>query len=81
MVRMHVTSGFPLWEGSTWEWELGPANRTESGTAVVFRHYGFGAGYPETDLGHTAQTWAMILGRLSSFASTGNANPLFPAET
>ncbi len=21
LVRMHVTSGFPFWEGSTWEWE------------------------------------------------------------
>jgi hypothetical protein len=21
LVRMRVTSGFPFWEGSTWEWE------------------------------------------------------------
>jgi hypothetical protein len=35
----------------------------------------------ETDLGYTAQTWAMILARLSTFASTGNADPLFPAAT
>jgi hypothetical protein len=27
---------------------------------VLFRHYGFGEGYPEIDLGHTAQTWALI---------------------
>ncbi len=27
LVRMHVTSGFPFWEGSTWEWESGPASR------------------------------------------------------
>ncbi|MGH8862851.1 MAG: hypothetical protein ACRDVG_16725, partial [Jatrophihabitantaceae bacterium] len=53
LVRMHVTAGFPFWDGSTWEWELGPANRAESGTAVVFRHYGFGAGYSETDLAYT----------------------------
>lgn len=81
LVRMHVTSGFPFWEGSTWEWELGPANRAESGTAVVFRRYGFDAGYPETDLGYTAQTWAMILDRLSTFATTEKADPLFPAAT
>ncbi len=79
LVRMHVTAGFPFWEGSTWEWELGPANRAESGTAVVFRHYGFGAGYPDLDLGYTAHTWAMILDRLASFATTGTANPYFPA--
>ena len=81
LVRMRVTSGFPFWDGSTWEWELGPASRAESGTAVVFRHYGFGEGYPETDLGYTAQTWAMILDRLSIYASTGNADPFFPAAT
>src|SRR3954452_2329356 len=34
LVRMQVTSGFPYWEGSTWEWEIGPAARTESGTGV-----------------------------------------------
>ena len=79
LVRMHVTSGFPFWEGSTWEWELGEATRAQSGTSVLFRHYGFGAGYPQTDLGYTAQTWAMILNRLSIFASTGKADPLFPA--
>jgi hypothetical protein len=26
VVRMRVTSGFPFWEGSTWEWELGDAH-------------------------------------------------------
>src|ERR671912_3020273 len=45
LVRMHVTSGFPFWEGSTWEWELGDAARAEAGTGVLFRHYGFGDGY------------------------------------
>ena len=29
LVRMHVTSGFPFWDGSTWEWELGPAARDQ----------------------------------------------------
>jgi uncharacterized protein YndB with AHSA1/START domain len=79
LVRMHVTSGFPYWDGSTWEWELGPATRTEGGTGVLFRHYGFGAGYPEIDLGHTAQTWAMIMDRLAGYAASGEPQPFFPA--
>ena len=41
VVRMRVTSGFPFWEGSTWEWELGDAMRAETGTGVVFRQLRF----------------------------------------
>jgi uncharacterized protein YndB with AHSA1/START domain len=78
LVRMHVTAGFPFWTGSTWEWELGP---TASGTGVLFRHYGFGDGYPETDLGHTAYTWALILERLARYAETGTPQPFFTAES
>jgi hypothetical protein len=77
LVRMHVRSGFPFWEGSTWEWELGPASRTESGTSVLFRHYGFSEGYADIDLGHTAQAWALILDRLAKFVSTGDPQPFF----
>lgn len=80
LVRMHVTSGFPFWEGSTWEWELGGAARSETGTGVLFRHRGFTDGYAETDLGYTAQTWAMILDRLSAYAVSGTAQPYFPAS-
>lgn len=79
LVRMRVTSGFPFWEDSTWEWELGDATRTGTGTSVLFRHYGFGAGYPELDLGHTAQTWAMIMDRLSGYLASGSPQPFFPA--
>jgi uncharacterized protein YndB with AHSA1/START domain len=79
LVRMRVTSGFPFWEGSTWEWELGPATRKDDGTGVLFRHHGFGPGYAEIDLGHTAQTWALILDRLVRFLSTGIPQPFFPA--
>jgi hypothetical protein len=78
LVRMHVTSGFPYWEGSTWEWELREATRG-SGTGVLFRHYGFGDGYAEIDLGHTAQTWALILDRLAKVAASGEPDPFFPA--
>jgi uncharacterized protein YndB with AHSA1/START domain len=81
LVRMRVTSGFPFWEGSTWEWELGAATRAAAGTSVLFRHYGFGDGYAEVDLGHTAQTWALILDRLVKYAETGEPQPLFPAGT
>jgi hypothetical protein len=77
LVRMRVRSGFPYWEGSTWEWELGPATRAESGTSVLFRHYGFAEGYAEVDLGHTAQTWAFILDRLAKFIATGTPQPFF----
>lgn len=78
LVRMHVTSGFPFWEGSTWEWELGDAVRTETGTGVMFRHYGFAEGYAETDLGYTAQTWAMIQDRLAAYVVSGTSQPYFP---
>lgn len=77
LVRMQVTSGFPFWEGSTFEWELGPATRAESGTGILFRHHGFAEAYPEIDLGHTAQTWAMIMDRLAKFAGSGTPQPLF----
>ncbi|HEY7593589.1 MAG TPA: hypothetical protein VH969_10585 [Actinophytocola sp.] len=78
LVRMHVTSGFPFWDGSTWEWELGAPARAETGTGVLFRHYGFGEGYPETDLGQTAHTWSSILDRLVAYHATGTAQPFFP---
>jgi uncharacterized protein YndB with AHSA1/START domain len=77
LVRMRVTSGFPFWEGSTWEWEL----RAESGTSVLFRHYGFAEGYGENDLGHTAQTWAMVLDRLAKYVATGTPQPFFPSAS
>jgi len=69
----------PVLGGPNWEWELGPATRAESGTSVLFRHYGFGDGYAEIDLGHTAQTWAMIMDRLTGYVATGNPQPFFPA--
>ena len=78
LVRMRVTTGFPFWEGSAWEWELGPAARAETGTGVLFRHYGFADEYPEIDFAHTAQTWALILQRLSGYAASGSPQPFFP---
>ena len=79
LVRMRVTAGFPHWEGSTWEWQLGEAARAPAGTSVLFRHYGFGEGYAEIDFAHTAQTWALILARLTGYAASGQPQPFFPA--
>jgi uncharacterized protein YndB with AHSA1/START domain len=79
LVRMRVTAGFPFWEGSTWEWELAAAARAQTGTGVLFRHYGFADGYAEIDLAHTAQTWALILQRLAGYVATGSPQPFFPA--
>ena len=81
LVRMRVTSGFPFWQDSTWEWELGEASRAATGTSVLFRHYGFGEGYAEMDLGHTAETWALIMQRLADYVASGNPQPFFPAAT
>ena len=77
LVRMCVTSGFPFWEGSTWEWELSEPARAETGTGVLFRHYGFAEGYPEIDMAHTAQTWALIMQRLADYVAGGSPHPLF----
>jgi hypothetical protein len=77
LIRMRVTSGFPFWEGSTWEWELRDPARAETGTGVLFRHYGFAEGYPEVDLAHTAQTWAMIMQRLADYVASGSPHPFF----
>ncbi len=64
LVCMRVTSGFPFWEGSTtWKWELGAATRAGIGTSVLFCHYAFGKACAESDLGHTAHTWTLILDR------------------
>ena len=66
-------------EGSTWEWELAEAARAETGTSVLFRHYGFADGYAEIDLAHTAQTWALILQRLAGYIASSRPQPFFPA--
>ena len=79
LVRMSVTSGFPFWQDSTWEWRLSAPLRTQTGTGVLFRHHGFAEGYPEIEFAHTAQVWAMILDRLTRYAETGTPQPFFPA--
>jgi uncharacterized protein YndB with AHSA1/START domain len=81
LVRMRLTSGFPFWEGSTWEWELREPVLAQTGTGVLFRHYGFGEGYPEINLGHTAQTWAQIMERLVGYVASGSPQPFFPPSS
>jgi len=81
LVRMRLTSGFPFWEGSTWEWELREPVLAQTGTGVLFRHYGFGEGYPEINLGHTAQTWARIMERLAGYVASGDPQPFFPPSS
>lgn len=77
LVRMKVDSGFPKWNGSTWEWSLHSDLETPNLTNVQFRHYDFEPDYVESDLGSTAQTWAMILHRLARFLESGVPDPFF----
>ena len=74
-VRYTVESGFPFWNGSVFEWELGPALRAGVGTNLLFRHRGFEDGYPETDLAFTSQTWALIQQTIKSHAEGGAPGP------
>lgn len=77
LVRMTVNSGFPFWDGSTWEWELSRSGDSHDSTTVIFRHYGFADGIDDSGVGGTAQTWAMTLDRLTKFIDTGDAQPYF----
>src|SRR5579863_3702069 len=77
LVRMTVDSGFPGWNGSTWEWGLSAHHDAPGHTTVQFRHYDFESGYEESDLAFTAQSWAMILDRLARFMKSGVPDPFF----
>jgi hypothetical protein len=77
LVRMKVESGFPGWNGSTWEWALSSHHDAPNQTNVQFRHYDFEPGYGESDLAYTAQSWAMILERLARYLKSGVVDPFF----
>jgi len=77
LVRMKVESGFPGWNGSTWEWALSSHHDSPDETTVQFRHYGFESSYGESEAAFTAQSWAMILDRLARFIKTGVPDPFF----
>jgi hypothetical protein len=80
LVRMKVDSGFPNWNGSTWEWGLSSPPDSVDETAVQFRHYDFESGYSESELAYTAQSWAVILDRLARYVRTGLPDPFFTNE-
>ncbi len=79
LVSMTVTSGFPGWIGSTWQWTLS-STPDDAGTMVQFRHFGFEADHGEDAVAFTAQTWAMILDRLVRFVKSGTPDPFFKNE-
>jgi hypothetical protein len=74
-VRYVVERGFPYWNGSVFEWELGPAVRAPSGTNLLFRHRDFEDGYPEQDRAFTTQTWATILETIKAHAEGAEPGP------
>ncbi len=77
LVRMKVDSGFPNWNGSTWEWALSSDPGSPNETSVQFRHYDFESGYTEAQLAYSAQSWAMILDRLARYVRSGVPEPFF----
>ena len=77
LVRMKVDTGFPNWNGSTWEWALSTNPESPNETIVQFRHYDFESGYTESELAFTAQSWAMILDRLARYVRSGVPDPFF----
>jgi uncharacterized protein YndB with AHSA1/START domain len=80
LVRMKVESGFPGWNGSTWEWALSAHHDTANQTDVQFRHYDFESDHTESQMAFTAQSWAIILDRLARYVKTGVPDPFFANE-
>jgi len=63
---------WPDWGGTRVTWEMAPS---DNGTMVVFRHAGWSADVPDTELGSVALTWAMTLQALKSYVETGVVAP------
>jgi uncharacterized protein YndB with AHSA1/START domain len=80
LVRMRVKEGFPGWVGSTWQWSLSPVEGDDPQTDVQFRHFGFEDDHSDDALGHTAQSWAMILHHLQKFALSKTPDPFFKGD-
>ena len=64
----------PHWVGTTVSWQLND-HPEGSGTQVFFMHGGFAA--PDPMLGHTAYTWAQLMGHLKAYVEDGAVNPFF----
>ena len=79
LVRMQVTSGFPFWEGSTWEWELGPATRAESGhRASCSVTTGSPTATPRPTSATPPRPGPMVLDRLARYVDTGHPAAVLP---
>ncbi len=64
----------PHWEGTEIVFNI-DADPSGSGTQLFFEHRGFASADPM--LGHTAYTWALLMGKLTAFAETGTPDPFF----
>ena len=74
-VRWTSVGSFPPhWEGTEVVWTIDD-HPSGSGSQVFFEHRGFATADPM--LGHTAYTWALLMGHLASYAQTGVADPFF----
>lgn len=64
----------PHWVGTDVRWQL-MDHPSGSGSQIFFAHAGFAAADPM--LGHTAYTWAQLMGHLKRYAESGEAGPFF----
>ncbi len=73
-IRWTCLGDFPHWSGTTVAWSLSPAP-SGTGTAVTFRHDGWGDDYPEDDYARVNYTWGRIVGALKAYVETGTPGP------
>jgi uncharacterized protein YndB with AHSA1/START domain len=73
-VKWSCLGDFPHWAGTTVTWTLAPAP-SGHGTAVAFKHRGWGAGYPEGDYARVNYTWGRIVGALKAYLESGTPAP------
>jgi uncharacterized protein YndB with AHSA1/START domain len=73
-IRWSCLGDFPHWAGTTVAWSLSPSP-SGKGTAVAFRHDGWGDGYPEDEYARVNYTWGRIVGALKAYAESGDPAP------
>jgi len=73
-VRWSCLGDFPHWAGTAVTWSLSPAP-SGAGTAVAFRHDGWGDDYPEDEYARVNYTWGRIVGALKTYAESGQPHP------
>lgn len=64
----------PHWQGTNIKWQI-MSPPEGAGSQLFFTHGGFAE--PDPLLGHTAYTWATLLGHLKSYLETGEKAPFF----